>query len=125
MFLLIGQDVSPSLKRALNQLQNQCFLIKEAQMSRQELTLMKRSTPMTYYYIVQSLLERYAWVDSAAQLISQPVVSAPFQLAWRTQQQWLAGKEVLQFFSTCQYSDIKNYSMGNPPLRYFFTGFYF
>ena len=80
---------------------------------------------MTYYYIVQSLLERYAWVDSAAQLISQPVVSAPFQLAWRTQQQWLAGKEVLQFFSTCQYSDIKNYSMGNPPLRYFFTGFYF
>ena len=86
-------------------------------MCRQDLILMKRSTPMTYYYIVQSLLSRCAWMDSAVRLISQPTISAPFQLAWKTQQSWLAGKEVLQCWLACPFSFLQSFAHGNNPLR--------
>ena len=81
--------------------------------------LMKRLTPMSYFYIIQSLLSRCAWVDSAVEFISQPTVSAPFKLAWRTQQEWLAGREVLQCWLTCPIAIFRKYmaSGGNPPLR--------
>lgn len=117
LIFFFSQDFSSTLKIALGQLRKQCFLRKEDEPNRQALSLMKRLTPMTYYYVVQSLLSRCAWVDSAVQFISQPTISAPFQLAWRTQQLWLAGKEVLQCWLTCPIYLMKSFVSGNPPLR--------
>lgn len=79
--------------------------------------LTKLLTPMTYYYLIQSLLGRCAWLESAAQSISQPDVPTPFKLAWRTQKLWLAGKEVLQYFVIFPYDGMTKLVSGNPPLR--------
>ena len=99
----IGLNVSPDVKSALIQLQKLCFFIKESYPYPQEMCGMRMYTPMTFYFIVQSLISRSAWVQSPSlsSLLMFPLIPHSLQLAWRAQQDWFAGREVLQFQLTC------------------------
>ena len=58
---------------------------------------MKLCTPMTYYYIVHFLINRYTWLQDSTQLLIHPVIPQQLKSAWQTQLDWFDGKEVLQY----------------------------
>jgi hypothetical protein len=115
----IRLNMSPALQSALIKLQNLCFLIKEADPYQQEQCALKMYTPMTFYYIIQSLLSRYTWVQSPPlkSLLQFSLIPPPLQLAWRTQQDWFAGRKVLRFEMSCVPYRSKDSSITNPLMR--------
>jgi hypothetical protein len=57
------------------------------------------------------------WIEDAAKLLMSPLISRPFQMAWKTQQDWLSGKEVVQYqhILTCNLKEFAKVT--NPLVR--------
>jgi hypothetical protein len=55
---------------------------------------------MTFYNIVQSLFNRHHWIEGATESLIEQCIPAHFQLAWKTQKDWMEGKQVLLFYCT-------------------------
>jgi len=115
----IGLNMSPALQSALISLQKLCFLIKEADPYPEEICALKMYTPMTFYYIVQSLLSRCTWAQSPPlkSLLEFSLIPPPLQLTWRTQQDWFSGRKVFQFEMSCVPSCSKVPTLTNPLMR--------
>ena len=49
--------------------------------------LMEQLTPMSYYYLIKSLLDRCDCVEEATQFLLEPPMPEPFKLAWQTKKE--------------------------------------
>ena len=58
-----------------------------------------RYTPLTFYYIMQSLVNRLNWAEGAIDSLLQKCVPASYQLAWKTLKTWMKGDQVLLFYN--------------------------
>ena len=92
----IRLEISPAVLRFTSQLQSICFFRPEVNPYPMENCAIIINTPMTFFYVVQSLINRYNWQNSV-ELLLKPVIPERFKLAWKTQQEWFTGKEVLQY----------------------------
>ena len=58
-----------------------------------------RYTPTTLYDILQPFRINHDWERGAEETLFRKSIPTSFQLAWRTQQAWLKGQQVLLFYS--------------------------
>ena len=109
----IGLTVSPALQRALAKLQKLCF--KPVDENSTLASGLQSYTPMTFYYVVQSLVTRGVWIGDVLNGFLQPhLVPKEFQLFWQTLEDWFSGKEVLLYQATCDASDLDSDATLNP-----------
>ena len=92
-------DISSTLNKAVNRLAEMCFIQPRVlkfgqQRSDADINLCSRQitdtfsflpyTPITYYYILQSMTKRCVWVDKSIHSLFLNAVSPELRLAWRT-----------------------------------------
>ena len=58
-----------------------------------------RYTPLTFYNIMQSLVNRLNWAEGAIDALLQKCAPASYQLAWKTLKTWMKGDQVLLFYN--------------------------
>ena len=107
-------EVSPSLKKVVSALVEHCFIqahpfyySPKVNDSFRSLFLhsklldnpVLRYTPLTFYNIIQPLLDRHNWLEGAFDLYVQQCLPIPYRLAWRTLKDGMEGKQVLLFYS--------------------------
>ena len=110
----IPLSVSPALKETFNQLSQ--FILWRRYISPdvigdQRLEVIAKMwlpyTPLTLFYILQSLAKRCQWTQGAIEsLLDCDVIPASLQLAWRTQLAWLKGKPLLRLTSSKNWLDV-------------------
>ena len=61
----------------------------------EELPTARPLTPLTLFYILQSLLNRLHWVDGTIGHLVQMAIPSCFSLAWKTMEKWINGHTVL------------------------------
>ena len=54
----------------------------------------RQLTPLTFFFILQSMLGRSEWIDGAPESLLNISILPSFTLAWETIQNWIAGKTV-------------------------------
>ena len=107
----IQLEPSPTLKSVFTALVEECFL--EADSSAfsapgtnynrtlyQQSGNYSRNSPLTFFYILQSLFNRCNCVEGIADSLIQQCLPPRYHLAWRTLQHWMNGEEVLLFYTT-------------------------
>ena len=102
----LNLELSSSLKHAFTLLKKICFLENDDDFVSGNMGPLNRHTPLTYYYIVQSLLSRASWNAEAIQFFLEPAIAKPFSLFWKTINDWMNGEELLHYQLTCPYSSI-------------------
>ena len=99
-------DISPDLQAAVARLAELCFVEtrcctptakKENFERKKALRQYLPYTPVTYFYVLQSLVKRCVWIEGAAESLFLSAVPTPLRLAWRTLHDWLKGVPVLIF----------------------------
>ena len=94
----LNLELSSSLKTAFSLLKNECFLQNDDFDFAVDLREGTSLTPMTYYYVIQSLLSRASWNQEAAKFFLEPAIAKPFKLFWQTITECLDGQEVSYLF---------------------------
>jgi len=62
--------------------------------------LRPRHSPLTFYFIFQSLMSRCTWKDGAIDLLIRQCIPACFRLAWKSLEAWMNGEQVIFFHHT-------------------------
>ena len=104
----IQLEVTPAMRKIFDSLVHLCFIeAGEPLYSSREKNAWRdtflrcteyfRNSPLTCYNIIQSFFNRHNWVQGATDSIIEQHLPASFQLAWRTLQQWMNGKEVVLY----------------------------
>ena len=99
-------DISPDLKSVIEKLFEYCHMkpaeVKQLRGRRMqsrddevEETELRQLTPLTFFFILQSLLSRLEWVDGAKESLAQLAIPPSFSLAWKTIQNWINGCTML------------------------------
>ena len=97
-------EMAATVVDSLKDLQKLCFSI-----SKDENCGLINATPLTYHYIIHSLMNRCTFLDSGHQfLLHPPSVPAMLQLSWKTQQLWTSGEEVVQYEMTISFKKNSN-----------------
>ena len=98
-------ELSPCLKTAISRLGELCFSeqpqsvisCSETRPNRTSLKpkcMLVNYTPVTFYYVIQSLVNRCVLVQDTVKSLLQTPVPPSLQLAWQTQQDWWNGEQV-------------------------------
>ena len=93
--ILLG--VSSDLKTVMNKLSDSCQFVnedKKIDTDTLEYSLPCPLTPVTFFYLLQSLFDRYNWMEGAIESLIQSTIPSSFQLAWKTVQNWIKGYPV-------------------------------
>lgn len=92
--------ISIGMKIALNSLAESCFVLDIVNDLHGSSAVLP-NTPVTFYYLLRTLVCRFQWVPGAIESFIQQIVVSPwFQLEFRTQQQWMKGQPVLLYSSS-------------------------
>ena len=107
----IQLELSPALKSVFTTLVETCFLKADSSnysppgtnynrtLHGQSVNYI-RNSPLTFFYILQSLCNRFNSVEGTVDSLIQQCLPPRYHLAWRTLQHWMNGDEVLLFFIT-------------------------
>ena len=100
---------SPALKKVISDLAETCFTRDTTWLRRCDSNSLcklfigsrdfHRNSPLTFYNIVHSFFNRHNWVVGATESLIEQCLPVYYQLAWRTQRDWMEGKEVLLFYN--------------------------
>ena len=107
----IQLEPSPALKSVFTALGEACFILSDSSAFSapgtnyyrklyQQSQNFVRNSPLTFFYILQSLFNRFNSVEDIADSLIQQCLPPCYHLAWRTLQHWMTGEEVLLFFTT-------------------------
>ena len=100
--------VSEDLKAAISRLASLCFIQSGHCTCKSPIPCIVTGflfpyTPLTFWYVLQSLAKNYQWIEGALEPLYEPdSIPASLRLAWRTQRAWMSGKQVLRF-SSCDF----------------------
>ena len=93
----IQLGVTEDLKRVIKKLVESCHFAgadKPPDENSLERSLPRPQTPLTFFYGLQSLLNRCNWIEGAAKSLIEESIPPIYQLAWKTFQNWSNGHPV-------------------------------
>jgi hypothetical protein len=95
-------DISSDLQAAVTRLAKLCFIDPPSPF---EYDIVPKSpfpyTPLTYYYVFQSVVKRCVWVENSDEKLFSYSVDPSLCLTWLTLRDWLNGEPVQMF--TCTF----------------------